>query len=343
MSKILANEIANYGDDAPIDLKEGLNIPAGKPIQAAGSTGTTGQVLSTTGTSIQWVTPFSGSYTDLTNKPTIPSAQVNADWNSSSGVSAILNKPVVPPLSSVVTASAGTAALSFNSANGQFTYTPPDLSSFATTTSLTTAVANSSNWDTAYGWGNHASAGYLTTETDTVSTVFGRSVSPQDWQANTQDAVVYTGKLITGSHIITNDVYFFGLGDNISIHGEAGGVTYLDRDSADDNLPYMRGSNINKKVSADYFIRMSGLTSNPASQFKFGNSHTVDSVMHHDVFTNSAGNPITYSIGNDSGIIRLGNVLSTTAYLEASSTATSLFLNGALKLKTVSNLSLIHI
>ena len=48
MSKILANEIANYGDDAPIDLKEGLNIPAGKPIQAAGSTGTTGQVLSTT-------------------------------------------------------------------------------------------------------------------------------------------------------------------------------------------------------------------------------------------------------------------------------------------------------
>ena len=158
MSKILANEIANYGDDAPIDLKEGLNIPAGKPIQAAGSTGTTGQVLSTTGTSIQWVTPFSGSYTDLTNKPTIPSAQVNADWNSSSGVSAILNKPVVPPLSSVVTASAGTAALSFNSANGQFTYTPPDLSGYVTTTSLTTALTNSSNWDTAYGWGNHASA-----------------------------------------------------------------------------------------------------------------------------------------------------------------------------------------
>ena len=29
MSKILANEIANYGDDSPIDLKEGLNIPAG--------------------------------------------------------------------------------------------------------------------------------------------------------------------------------------------------------------------------------------------------------------------------------------------------------------------------
>lgn len=35
----------------------------------------------------------SGSYDDLTNKPTIPAAQVNSDWNSSSGVSEILNKP----------------------------------------------------------------------------------------------------------------------------------------------------------------------------------------------------------------------------------------------------------
>ena len=182
MSKILANEIANYGDDAPIDLKEGLNIPAGKPIQAAGSTGTTGQVLSTTGTSIQWVTPFSGSYTDLTNKPTIPSAQVNADWNSSSGVSAILNKPVVPPLSSVTTAAAGSPSLTFNAANGQFTYTPPDLSNFLTSYTETDPVYSASaasnvtttkitNWDTSYGWGNHASVGYLTSETSHADVV----------------------------------------------------------------------------------------------------------------------------------------------------------------------------
>lgn len=39
---------------------------------------------------------FSGSYNDLTNKPTIPAAQVNADWNASSGVSQILNKPSIP-------------------------------------------------------------------------------------------------------------------------------------------------------------------------------------------------------------------------------------------------------
>ena len=38
----------------------------------------------------------SGSYDDLTNTPTIPAAQVNSDWNSSSGVSEILNKPTIP-------------------------------------------------------------------------------------------------------------------------------------------------------------------------------------------------------------------------------------------------------
>ena len=34
-----------------------------------------------------------GDYDDLLNKPTIPAAQVNSDWNASSGVSQILNKP----------------------------------------------------------------------------------------------------------------------------------------------------------------------------------------------------------------------------------------------------------
>ena len=39
---------------------------------------------------------FSGSYDDLTDKPTIPAAQVKADWESSSGMSEILNKPTIP-------------------------------------------------------------------------------------------------------------------------------------------------------------------------------------------------------------------------------------------------------
>ena len=72
---------------------------------------------------------------------------------------------------SVTQNAAGTAGLSYNNANGVFTYTPPDLSSFATTTALNTAVANSSNWDTAYGWGDHSAAGYLTSETSHADVV----------------------------------------------------------------------------------------------------------------------------------------------------------------------------
>ena len=160
MSKILANEIANYGDNAPIDLKEGLNIPAGKPLQAAGAVGTSGQVLSSTGTTIEWVTPFDGDYNSLSNLPTIPAAQVPSDWNATSGVTRILNKPVVPPLPSITTAAAGTAALAYNSGSGEFTFTPPDLSSYATEA-----------WVTGRG--------YLTsyTETDTLDSVCERGKS----------------------------------------------------------------------------------------------------------------------------------------------------------------------
>ena len=37
----------------------------------------------------------SGSYNDLSDKPTIPAAQVNADWGAGSGVAQILNKPTL--------------------------------------------------------------------------------------------------------------------------------------------------------------------------------------------------------------------------------------------------------
>lgn len=52
----------------------------------------------------------SGSYNDLTNKPTIPAAQVNSDWNATSGVAQILNKPTIPTVNdSTITIKQGTA------------------------------------------------------------------------------------------------------------------------------------------------------------------------------------------------------------------------------------------
>ena len=219
MSKILANEIANYGDNAPIDLKEGLNIPAGKPLQAAGNAGSPGQVLSTTGTSIAWVQPFDGNYSSLTNRPTIPPAQVNSDWNASSGVAVILNKPSVPPLPSVTTASAsGGGSLAYNSSNGQFTFAPADLS-------------NASNWDTAYGWGDHSTAGYLTAEADTLASVRARNAN-------------------TGGNIQFGDNQFavFGASGDLSV-GHTGAYSFV-RETGVGNLALAADTNIDILNSA---------------------------------------------------------------------------------------------
>jgi hypothetical protein len=40
---------------------------------------------------------------------------------------------------------------------------------------ITATGGNSTNWNTAYSWGNHASAGYLTSESDTLNSVISRN------------------------------------------------------------------------------------------------------------------------------------------------------------------------
>lgn len=52
----------------------------------------------------------SGAYTDLTGRPTIPAAQVQSDWNASSGLGAILNKPAIPVVKRMETYTANTDA-----------------------------------------------------------------------------------------------------------------------------------------------------------------------------------------------------------------------------------------
>ena len=82
MSKLLANQISNYNDNGPVEAKDGINVANGKPFQVAGASGTSGQFLKSTGSSVVWET-----------FPTIPAAQVNADWNATSGLAQISNKP----------------------------------------------------------------------------------------------------------------------------------------------------------------------------------------------------------------------------------------------------------
>ena len=84
MSKLLANQISNYNDNGPVEAKDGINVANGKPFQVAGASGTSGQFLKSTGSSVAWQ-----------DFPTIPAAQVNADWNATSGLAQISNKPTL--------------------------------------------------------------------------------------------------------------------------------------------------------------------------------------------------------------------------------------------------------
>jgi hypothetical protein len=59
----------------------------------------------------------SGDYNDLINQPTIPAAQVNADWNATSGVAEILNKPTIPSTSGFVPYTGANANLDMGTYN----------------------------------------------------------------------------------------------------------------------------------------------------------------------------------------------------------------------------------
>lgn len=72
---------------------------------------------------------FSGDYDDLTNKPTIPAAQVQADWNANSGVEQILNKPTLGTAAAADTTDFATAA---QGSKADTAVQPADLATVAT-------------------------------------------------------------------------------------------------------------------------------------------------------------------------------------------------------------------
>ena len=69
-----------------------------------------------------------GSYDDLTNKPTIPAAQVQSDWNATSGMGVILNKPTIPAAYDDTTLSGRVSAL--------------ENAGYVTSSTMTTALAS---------------------------------------------------------------------------------------------------------------------------------------------------------------------------------------------------------
>ena len=89
----------------------------------------------------------------------------------------------------------------------------------------TTSYGTSANWNTAFGWGNHASAGYLTsyTETDTLATVTGRgaTTASQVSFTKTDDHAISVGT-IRGRAVGSQTGEFIQLYERVNIGGPNG-------------------------------------------------------------------------------------------------------------------------
>ena len=118
------------------------------------------------------------------------SSQQWVDISSSSSGIALTDLSVGTPNSA-----SSSGAISYDNTTGEFTYTPPDLSGYLTSETshadvlvdgdfsssglmktdgsgvYSTVTDNSSNWDTAYGWGDHSTVGYLTSFAETVTSL----------------------------------------------------------------------------------------------------------------------------------------------------------------------------
>ena len=130
----------------------------------------------------------SGSYDDLSNTPTIPAAQVNSDWNATSGVAQILNKPALGTAASKNATDFATAA------QGTKADTAVQPAAIADMETKTNAAA------TYQPKGDYATSTELATKADTT-TVNTELAKKQD-------------KLVSGTNIKTvNGETLLGAGD----------------------------------------------------------------------------------------------------------------------------------
>lgn len=113
------NKLAGIAAGAEVNVQADWNItdtssdafiknkPALKAVATSGSyadltnkpslatVATSGKYSDLTGAPVFATVATSGSYNDLVNKPSIPAAQVNSDWNATTGKAQILNKPTL--------------------------------------------------------------------------------------------------------------------------------------------------------------------------------------------------------------------------------------------------------
>jgi len=178
----------------------------------------------------------------------------------------------------------------------------------------TTSGYNNSNWDSAYGWGNHASAGYLTSQTDSQTlTVNGTTLSISNGnQVTTQDTNT-TYSAGTGLSLSTT-TFSLASGSALTNLGGGSGSTFLKKDgtwATPTNTTYSNSSWTITSLSGfnsstSNFLRGDGSWATPPDNNTTyseatGSAEGLMSVAHHDKLDGIASSANNYSHPTSAG------------------------------------------
>lgn len=149
----------------------------------------------------------SGSYDDLTDKPTIPSAQVNSDWDANSGVAQILNKPT---LSTVATSG------DYNDLENKPTI-PTDVSDLTNTTLANVLLSNldTDGNNKLYALKGWTENGQVYSDTQLYNDIYAQYSTAT---STGTDLIITDNYTVVGSPTITD-----GVMSNIDFRTEYGG------------------------------------------------------------------------------------------------------------------------
>ena len=172
---------------------------------------------------------------------------------------------------------------------------------------------NSSNWNTAYGWGDHSTAGYLTSESDSLQTVTSRG-------SHTSNSITSSGDIFASGNITATS----GIIDvldmtplveaNYPTHQE--GVIFYDSDNHTLSL-YNDEADVTLQLGQEEFLRVrnntgdiilngsgvkiTGAHGNTAPTIAYAQADTEDNsqvvgLATHDIENDSFGYVTTYGI-----------------------------------------------
>jgi hypothetical protein len=204
-------------------------------------TPTDGQAIVWDTTTSKWIneTVTGGSGSTVTVSATAPTSPVIGDgwYDNTDGTYHVYDGTYWVEITSVVTMSQEQAqdlvaplldhashsglTASYDDANNKLVLTVNETDPvFLASESYNITSTDTTNWDSAYGWGNHSVAGYLTSESDTLSSVTGRGATTSDSitiSNTTQSTTPTSGALIISGGVgISKDVWIDG---NLYVNG----------------------------------------------------------------------------------------------------------------------------